>query len=533
MNRSFLQHVNRLKMIIYRYDGIAVREKEILLLSVRNTIWKTDKALLEYHDILLFLVAHPENNKIRKLAEKELLRISSWCKKQKFRPGLQDSGLPFTHMIARYSHDLLIWLNHDKACSVQIDSYEETGTDLNSLLKPTLPAVLHNEISAGQDNHTLLDNLGIHRRDRLSFLLSEFSKLNRLPYVKDLLWDSLKCFVDIRFRHKNYSRSYNRIPVKEIFYQSALFKHFDHDALLGKPIPRPSLLNEVQRSGIIEVIKRSQVLMMRETDPSSYMDENSLRVYEMERGVCIAIYGIQASRQLVFESYIGYTLFKNGLPGAYGGSWVFGRTAMFGLNIFEPYRGGESGYLMFQVLRVYKQVFGLTYIEVEAYQFGYDNPDGIRSGAFWFYYRFGFRPIDKRLDALASKEYRRIKTNPDYRCPEKVLQQFTASNIALQLGSQIPLSVAELTGKITTLIAKQFKGDNTAAVDKAVSIFCKQVKLPGQFSEAEKQVLDEIALLALTGDIKDRERSLLLLEMIRVKPHDPYRYNKIVHRLFG
>ena len=66
------------------------------------------------------------------------------------------------------------------------------------------------------------------------------------------------------------------------------------------------------------------------------------------------------------------------------------------MNIFEPYRGGESGFMMCQVLRVYRQRFGVRFFEVDATQFGLDNPDGIASGAFWFYYRHGFRPLDAR-----------------------------------------------------------------------------------------------------------------------------------------
>ena len=92
---------------------------------------------------------------------------------------------------------------------------------------------------------------------------------------------------------------------------------------------------------------------------------------------------------------------KHGFPAAYGGSWILGRRANFGMNIFEPYRGGESGMMMCQVLRAYRQAFRADYFEVDAHQFGLDNPDGIASGAFWFYHRHGFRPTDADLAALA------------------------------------------------------------------------------------------------------------------------------------
>ncbi|MBK9983286.1 MAG: hypothetical protein IPP15_12935 [Saprospiraceae bacterium] len=70
------------------------------------------------------------------------------------------------------------------------------------------------------------------------------------------------------------------------------------------------------------------------------------------------------------------------------------RKSEFWNKIFSnPFRNGESAFILAQLLRVYKHVFKLSYFEVEPYQFGLDNPEGIASGAFWFYYRFGFRPL--------------------------------------------------------------------------------------------------------------------------------------------
>ena len=61
-------------------------------------------------------------------------------------------------------------------------------------------------------------------------------------------------------------------------------------------------------------------------------------------------------------------LFGITIPVAYGGSWIMGERAAFGMNIFEPFRGGESGFMMCQVLRTYRQTFGVRYFEVHAHQ---------------------------------------------------------------------------------------------------------------------------------------------------------------------
>ncbi|NJN64483.1 MAG: hypothetical protein HC882_06110, partial [Acidobacteria bacterium] len=92
---------------------------------------------------------------------------------------------------------------------------------------------------------------------------------------------------------------------------------------------------------------------------ATYIEARSLFVVDLEHGLSVAVYGMFAARQLPLESYLGFTLFKNGLAVAYGGAWLLGPHANFGMNIFEPYRGGESGFMMCQVLRVYRQRFGV------------------------------------------------------------------------------------------------------------------------------------------------------------------------------
>jgi hypothetical protein len=175
-------------------------------------------------------------------------------------------------------------------------------------------------------------------------------------------------------------------------------------ALMNQPLPPPRRLGADARAELVRVLRNTMALTSRETDPATYLDARALRVYALERGLAVALFGMTPERQLPLESYVGFTLFKNGLPVAYGGAWVMGERAAFGMNIFEPFRGGESGFMMCQVLRAYRQAFKVRYFEVDAHQFGLDNPDGIASGAFWFYYRHGFRPLSAPLRAWRYKK---------------------------------------------------------------------------------------------------------------------------------
>lgn len=103
--------------------------------------------------------------------------------------------------------------------------------------------------------------------------------------------------------------------------------------------------------------------------------------------------------------------------------------------------------MMCQLLRTYIQVFDLKYIEIDSYQFGKDNMDGIRSGAYWFYYRYGFRSVNRTLSQLASREAVLIKSKVGYRTTENTLIELAESNIALNLGAGKQFDIDQVSKK--------------------------------------------------------------------------------------
>jgi hypothetical protein len=221
---------------------------------------------------------------------------------------------------------------------------------------------------------------------------------------------------------------------------------------MATPLPPELPPGKKATEHLLSVVRFSLMLTLRETDPSTFADPASLRLFQLERGVSVALYGLKAERQLPLQSYVGYTLFRNGVPVAYGGAWIFGRTARFGLNVFEAFRGGESGFLMAQLLRVYRQVFSLQSVDVEPEQFGRDNPDGIRSGAFWFYYRYGFRPVDPKLGELAQREDRKRQKDPAYRSSERTLIRLAQSDLRLSWEKVLHSSYAHIQLRMTKLL---------------------------------------------------------------------------------
>jgi len=511
-----------------RFDDSSREKKHELLRRLLRERTIPEKSLLPYMEVLLFLCAHPADRTQLVLCGKQLMKIARQMGQWEYRhdESFDNSGLPYARVVGGYTHDLIRSLFEQTGFEVEIDSYGDSGETLNDVLRVSLPSVERELTSASMTNSELLNALQVKKKDRLRFLVSELSKLDETPVIKDQLFDGLEMTINILPSTYGFSRAFNRLTPRRVFFHDAILKKFDHNKLMDSPLPHPSRLSPRTRKNIIDVIKNSLTLTSRETDPVTYLDEGSLRYYELERGISIAIFGMDPIHQLPLESYIGYTLFKNGYPAAYGGGWVFGNRSMFGINIFESFRGGESGFMMCQLLRVYRHAFGVRYFEVEPYQYGADNPEGIESAAFWFYYRYGFRPLDKKLLQLSKKEHQKLKDRKDYRTSKKVLLEFTKSNIALNFNSRIPPAVGDFTKKITSMISRRYKGDRTLAVEDSINSL---LKLSGKkltsFKKQELRTLEEFALLAKMMKLRKGSYGLLV-KMIKSKPVDAYRYQR-------
>jgi len=439
--------------------------------------------------------------------------------------------LPYTDTLTRFSPDLLSWLASQKDMKAVFDSMPEPSLPINEVMNVTLPTLLKEETTAGLSFEGLMEVLHIKPSQYVSFLLGQLESMDRL--VRDIIMEHMDLFVRLVPVNLQYARAFNRFPVQPVYFQHEMLKHFDHFRLINEPVGGAVELNPAELRQLIKVIRYAMPLTEREIDTASYIDDNSVRLYTLERGVMVAIHGMISQRQLPLESSVGFTLFKNGIPVSYGGTWIFGPRARFGLNILDAFRGGESGYILCQLLRVFRQVFRISYFEVESYMFGYDNPEGISTGAFWFYFKYGFRPVDKTLFRLAQQEHLKIKTRKNYRSSEKILVRFTQSNLALNLGDAVSTDVTQITGKVLAQIKKAWPHNYAEARQQAITRFCEKVKInTGDLNTDESKVLEEVALWAMAMNVSDTRHLELMKQMVFIKPKDLFAYQDLLLAFF-
>ncbi|MEO7049139.1 MAG: hypothetical protein ABI091_27790 [Ferruginibacter sp.] len=535
MKNNFTTTVNSLKKIIDLFDEESIFKKTVLLKGLATMPLPGGEQVLHYHDLLLFMCAYPSSPQSKLLAEKELKRIAAYGKQHKdSKKALpENEGLPFANIVTRFSPDFLSWLLLQKDLKVEFDSFYNASLSLNNILNITLPAVLKAETTAGLSNEDLLEVFNINPDEYAPFLLGQLRELNDRPLLKELFMERMDLYVKLVPKNSRFSRAFNRIPVKQLYYHQDILKRFDPEQLFNEPLPPAIIPSNKEREEYFKVIKNAMALTVREIDPATFLQVETMRLYNVGRGLVLAVYSMIPERQLPLETYLGFTFLKNGIPASYGGVWTFGHRAKIGLNIFDPFRGGESGYLLSQLMNVFKQNFGINYFEIEPSQFGLDNPDGISSGAFWFYYKYGFKPVDPELKALAEKEHHKIKTTKKYRSSAETLLRFTESNIAVSLVGKTPLNVQVITTKILSVLKKSWQNNYSIARTNAVNNFCNKVQIDvTALSGIEKNVLEEISLWALAMNIRKPKQLQLMKKMVFEKTKDDYAYQQLLLDFF-
>jgi len=466
--------VAELRACMQRFGGDAAAGKTERLKACAAGAIDDPDVLLDYHDCLLFLLAYPETAALHAAATRELGRVAAAARciadhgRARAKARLANSGVAWTPTTIAFGYDIARWLAREHPGHAEIDSFDPTGAPLPDLLRHALPPLEFELLAAeGVAAEDFLAQASDGRRgSQLRWLVDQVECLPCADAVRVQLFDAVKAYITITPGATTLSRTFVRgLPVRTFLHRGPLQRGVDPRAILDDPLAPPRPLARAEAVHLLDAARAMLACLGRETDALAAAAPEGVEYHELGRGTAIALYTMRPGHRLPLDSHVGFMLFKNTVPVAYGGGWPFFATAKIGVNIFPPYRGAESALLFCQVLRVYRQRFGIAHFVAEPSQFGAGNREGLESGAFWFYYRLGFRPVTPGVAALAAAEYAKIRADGRYRAPLAVLRRFTRSDIELRLGDDTaaPCDPAELSLAVTAWIGEHFHGDRGAA----------------------------------------------------------------------
>lgn len=487
------------------------------LLSRRS--FTNAESLIRFHEALLFLRAHPANQSILKLVETLLKTIPARVAKLRDDEAdlspLDDpevSGIAGTSVTSNFSYEIVRWLIKEHPAQVSIDwDWFEDEDRLGATGSRFMPLLEEDAVvEANVPYRDWLDAARGQAKD-LQWLMARFGALNLPEKAKAELYDSLKLHVRWKSSFKA-TRTGMKLPVRKIFYHDKpLISRREVSIaaeLQSPPIPIEKL-SRARGERILDMARETSAVRYRELHGFTYGDPGSVLSAPIGRGINLYFNGVPPERRLPLRAYHSAMIFKNGIPvGYFEGLSLFERMES-GFNFYYTFREGETAWIYARVLRLCRQLLGVTAISIDPYQIGYENEEGIESGAFWFYRKLGFRPVRPELLKLTLAEEKKIAERPGYRTPARVLRKLAKGHMLFQpppetgQGDRGALrsdwdrfQVRNIGLAVQRRMAEKFGGNaNTIREASAQSVKQALGLRTSDWNNAELKALDDLALV--------------------------------------
>lgn len=431
--------INRLFEIRNRFDKTASKEKLDLLRLLDRVATRNCADLERLHAALCFIRAFPDTQAHHRLARLQLDCFEDRIGKlpENLRSGLWDSGIAGSPVHYCFSFEVASWLARRAPNAVSIDWGEIDDTSrLDELLEQLLLPSEEDYFDSGYVSSKEWIELATSGTDRTDFdwLFAQLRERRPVP-IWTQLYNAAELPLVWNLSDATMSKTRNAVRVRRISPRSSGMRKKLN--AVKKEVMRPleslKRLSPSAGSKLIDVAMASLTVRHRETYHFNYANPKEVYLADVGEGISIAVFGLQEKYRYPLEITMGYLIVSNGVPIGYGGASALFRQVNTGINIFDEYRGSEASYLWTQVMRMYRNLFGCTRFIANAYQFGSENTEALKSGAFWFYYRLGYRPVLPAVRLLAKRESKRLQRDRLYRSDVKTLRHLASCDMHLTL----------------------------------------------------------------------------------------------------
>jgi hypothetical protein len=242
--------------------------------------------------------------------------------------------------------------------------------------------------------------------------------------------------------------------------------------------------------------------------------------------VQIFLWGLPPERRLPLRAYHAGLTLKNGVPINYIEGISLFDWMEVGFNTFYAFRDGETAWIYSKVLHFLHQLTRVACFSVYPYQLGHENEEAIKSGAFWFYRKLGFRPGRPELLAITRKEEAKMTRDPAHRTSSRTLRQLAAEHVFYEFGKEslgqwVTFSTRRIGLAVQRRMAEEFGGNPEELRRAAVEALSRQLQAEvGTWSSLEQSAFSSFAAaLSLAPELTqwtDLQKQALV-DIIRAK----------------
>jgi hypothetical protein len=435
--KAFLKE---LESVVARYGADSAPVKLGLLRDLEAARLATPREVERLHEAILFLRAFPDDAAVLEQAERMLQGFDRRPDLRRFRARLADTGIAGTNLQFPFFWYTARWLAEHWPDRLAIVWREFAKRhDLERILPHLLPycetLTLDHLTYPPRTWLRLLKGKG---ESEAAFLIRRFEGLDAGSFGRETAYDDLQMPLLLRAGDGTPSRTRTRRAGAgaAVWFQSRPLHAGRPDLAAAARVP-PVAVREVdpkEGARLIALAREAMVPRSRDLDAFEKADARDVRVYDMGEGLEFVSLGVVPQRRLMLEAVYGYLTVKNGVPIGYVLASALYGSSEVAYNVFETWRGAESAHIYGRVLAMLHHQFGSTTFAIDPFQLGHDNEEGQKSGAWWFYYKLGFRPRNAGVQRLVRRELARLRRNPRYRSSPATVHRLAAGYMFLHLG---------------------------------------------------------------------------------------------------
>ena len=504
------------------YGPACAAKSEAVLCAFAGVQFGDVASLVRAHDAVLFLRAFPHSPGVAKLAdtllaafEPQVSRLLETTSDAEVFDDEAVSGIAGTTVTNTLTFDLArqLALRHGMQLAAEwnVDQhYRQIGLTLPSVLP-----LLEDDSFVEADTPYLEWITAASKRSQsgLAWLLENFARLDAAPITRTALFSGLGINIAWDLRNSPASRTLARKPVTKFYcHKGPLLQRREvsiASELAKAPLPIRRLTRKEGRA-ILGMVQDAVTVRYRELQGTTYADPDTVLLSDVGRGLQLFLWGLLPEWRLPLRAYYAGFALKNGVPINYFEAIGLFEWMEIGFNTFYAYREGETAWIYAQYLHLLHQIAGITCFSVYPYQIGQDNEEAIKSGAFWFYRKLGFRPGRPDLLALTLAEEKKMSRDPKHRTSPRILRKLAEDHIFYEIGDRPKgawdtFSTRTLGLAVQGKLAREFSGDAQDMRRRTTTQLAKALGVNvTRWNAREQQAFSNFALeLSLVPEIKN------------------------------
>lgn len=414
-----------------------------LLRQLARSRLSTTSQVLRLHEHLCCMRADPDDSEVLSEAEK---LIAGYARREdllRHRDRLADSGIAGTDIHYRFFWPTARWLAGRWPTQLvidwdQVDDPEPLTASLPLLVSPVESNWLRINKPPPQE---ALARLGGRKATDAVFLVRRVELMPGDDFTREAFYEKMALPLVLRAGRETPSRTHAHSGPTRVYFRTSQPQRSRPDlrAELDRPPRSIRAVTRHEGARLIDLAREAMVTRGRDLDTFAYGDERDVRLIDDGGGLTWAMIGLVPERRPTLRTAYGYLTLRNGVPIGYAQSDTLWRCVDVAFNTFETFRGGESAVVMVRTMAALRHVFDGNSFTLEPYQLGDGNEEGIASGAWWFYYKLGFRPHKSKIRTLMRAELERMKRNPRHRSSAATLAELAKDYLYFELpGARAP-----------------------------------------------------------------------------------------------